>query len=169
MHWFQVKKPQLVPPPPLPPEYWAHHRVLSQGKPHIHGLAVANILRRRHQNNTVPRRCRSLKETRLPIYYQCKFLHLGLPRRNLTRMRPVETCRCALCDQGYGGDSSWCQRLKRIHNLAMRRNLGLKELSQRIVMSIYWLGKFERARAQRLSTPDVNKPGYFLLVSSAAL
>jgi hypothetical protein len=26
-----VKKPQLVPPPPLP-EYWAHHRVLSQGR-----------------------------------------------------------------------------------------------------------------------------------------
>src|SRR5262245_62840006 len=26
-----VKKPQLVPPPPMP-EYWAHHRVLSQGR-----------------------------------------------------------------------------------------------------------------------------------------
>jgi hypothetical protein len=25
-----VKKPQFVPPPP-PAEYWAHHRVLSQG------------------------------------------------------------------------------------------------------------------------------------------
>ena len=31
---------------------------------HIHGLAVANILHRR--KNTVPRRCRSLKKTRLP-------------------------------------------------------------------------------------------------------
>jgi hypothetical protein len=29
-------------------------------------FAVANILHRRHQKNTVPRRCRSLKETRLP-------------------------------------------------------------------------------------------------------
>ena len=31
---------------------------------HIHGLTVANILHRR--KNTVPRRCRSLQETRLP-------------------------------------------------------------------------------------------------------
>src|SRR5262245_33728610 len=32
LHCSRVKKPQLVPPPNLPPEYWAHHRVLSQGK-----------------------------------------------------------------------------------------------------------------------------------------
>jgi hypothetical protein len=32
LHCSRVKKPQLVPPPALPPEYWAHHRVLSQGK-----------------------------------------------------------------------------------------------------------------------------------------
>src|SRR4030095_4132626 len=34
LHCSRVKNPQLVPPPALPPEYWAHHRVLSQGKPY---------------------------------------------------------------------------------------------------------------------------------------
>src|SRR5262249_2241739 len=31
LHCSMVKKPQFVAPPPLP-EYWAHHRVLSQGR-----------------------------------------------------------------------------------------------------------------------------------------
>src|SRR4249919_1310010 len=34
LHCSRVKKPQLVAPPPTLPEYWAHHRVLSQGKPY---------------------------------------------------------------------------------------------------------------------------------------
>src|SRR5262245_55297644 len=35
LHCSRVKKPQLDPPPPLPPpKYSAHHRVLSHGKPY---------------------------------------------------------------------------------------------------------------------------------------
>ena len=39
LHCSMVKKPQLVPPATLP-EYWAHHRVLSQGRA-VAGVCVS--------------------------------------------------------------------------------------------------------------------------------
>jgi predicted membrane-bound mannosyltransferase len=42
LHCSMVKKPQFVPPPPLP-EYWAHHRVLSQGRA-VAGVCVSSTV-----------------------------------------------------------------------------------------------------------------------------
>src|SRR5262245_21490154 len=42
LHCSMVKKPQFVPPPPLP-EYWAHHRVLSQGRA-VAGVCVSRTV-----------------------------------------------------------------------------------------------------------------------------
>src|SRR5262249_6314407 len=39
LHCSMVKKPQFVPPPPVF-EYWAHHRVLSQGRA-VAGVCVS--------------------------------------------------------------------------------------------------------------------------------